>query len=98
MSDPTSEDLRRDVLQRLPALLARALAVYAEFAATPAPAEAKAFTAFQASCRAALAHVHLLVKLAEWAGDEGGRGGDDGEIARLLEAADLAVDRAGDDD
>lgn len=71
----------------------KALSTYAYFVTTPPPDNLKEFAAFQASCRAALAHVHLLIKLAEWAraGDSSGVGAE-ASIGRLIEEAEAAID------
>lgn len=94
MSDDAWECLRGDFLARLPRLLEKALATYAYFANTPPPENVKEFAAFQASCRAALAHVHLLVRLAEWAraGDTGGGFGAETPIDQLIEQAEAALE------
>lgn len=90
---------RAEIARRLPPLLDRALAVYADFAAAPPPAdEAKAFAAYQASCRAALGHVLLLVRLAEWARAGERPGGGDEDLDRLIEAAEAALARDADAD
>lgn len=94
MSDDAWDTLREDVAARLPALIDRALAAYAGFAGADPPADARAFAAFQASCRAALAHLHLLIRLSEWARAGAGLAADsDADLARLIEAADEAIDR-----
>jgi hypothetical protein len=98
VSDDPWDTLRKDVARRLPDLIDKALAAYAHFAGTLPPDDAKAFAAHQASCRAALAHVHLLVKLAEWARSGDGLTGDGAaDLARLIEAAELAMDRYDED-
>ena len=55
----------RDHLRRtLPETLQAVLDAYDAFAARPVPEDAKAFAAWQGGCKAALAHVELLLKLA----------------------------------
>lgn len=103
MTDDIWGGLRRDLVRRLPRLLEKALSTYAYFASTTPPEGAKDFTAFQASCRAALAHIHLLIKLAQWA-----RSGaddtcpvytdDDEDIHKLIEEAEAALSRAAGDE
>lgn len=61
------DELRRDLLGNLPGLLARAIGTYGRFANETPPEDSKGFVAYQAGCRGALAHIHLLVKLAHWA-------------------------------
>jgi hypothetical protein len=67
MSEAIIEEMRGDVIQRLPRLLEKAMVAYTALSLSEAPENAKEFAAFQANCRAALTHVHLLIKLAEWA-------------------------------
>lgn len=55
--------LRSELEDRLPDLLAAALARYIEFSETPSPEDAKGFAAHQSACKAALAHLDALLKL-----------------------------------
>jgi hypothetical protein len=48
----------------LPETLHRALDAYDAFAARPVPDDAKEFGAWQSGCKAVLAHIDLLLKLA----------------------------------
>ncbi|MBK8208786.1 MAG: hypothetical protein IPK78_01375 [Rhodospirillales bacterium] len=61
------EELRRDLLNNLPGLLDRAISTYGRFATETPPEDSKGFVAYQTGCRAALTHIHLLVRLAHWA-------------------------------
>jgi hypothetical protein len=95
--------LRRDLVRRLPRLLEKALSTYTYFANTTPPEGAKDFTAFQASCRAALAHIHLLIKLAQWARSVSDDGcalyaSDDEHIHKLIEEAETALSHVSSDD
>ncbi len=97
MTDEAWESLRRDLQVRLPRLLNKALSTYAYFASTTPPEGTKDFAAFQASCRAALAHIHLLIKLVHWAqavsnGEAAQDDSDNGHICRLIEEAEAAID------
>ena len=58
---------RRDLLADLPGLIGRALRAYSRFTTDRPPEDPKGFIAYQAGCRAALTHIHLLLKLASWA-------------------------------
>jgi hypothetical protein len=49
---------------RLDAALLKALEAYEAFVAETPPSDPKAFATFQAGCKAALAHLEALVKLA----------------------------------
>ncbi|MQX35470.1 hypothetical protein [Roseospira navarrensis] len=84
----------------LPETLHRALDAYDTFAARPVPEDAKEFAAWQGGCKAALAHVELLLKLAGRVGldlsDPGAGEGD--ALAGLLAQARAAVGEGGDDD
>jgi hypothetical protein len=89
------EELRSDLLRNLPGLLNRAIGTYGRFAGEIPPEDSKGFVAYQAGCRAALAHIHLLVKLAHWA-----RATTEGELAigecehldRLVREAEAALE------
>jgi hypothetical protein len=85
----------------LPETLHRALDAYDAFAARPTPDDAKEFAAWQGGCKAALAHVELLLKLAgrvdldlsdPAAAAGGGAGGD---LAALMARARAAVGAGG---
>ncbi len=97
------DDFRRDVLADLPGLLERALAGYGRYASGLPPADTKGFVAYQAACRAALSHIHLLVKLAHWARAGAASGvavPDADQLDRLVREAEeaLADDSADTDD
>jgi hypothetical protein len=92
--DEYIEALRRDLLANLPGLLAKAIRGYERFTVDHPPEDAKAFVAYQAGCRAALTHIHLLVKLAHWAsprGDEGVPPVDDEQLDRMVREAETAL-------
>jgi hypothetical protein len=92
--DDIIEALRRDLLADLPGLLAKAIRGYERFTVDVPPEDAKAFVAYQAGCRAALTHIHLLVKLAHWAnprGDEGAPAVDDEQLDRMVREAETAL-------
>lgn len=90
------EELRRDLVASLPGLLDRAIVTYGRFATETPPEDSKGFVAYQAGCRAALAHVHLLVKLAHWARaarDDDIAVGECEQLDRLVREAEAALDR-----
>lgn len=96
MTYETWEGMRRDLMARLPRLLDRALSAYDYFANMTPPEGAKDFAAFQANCRAALAHIHLLIKLAQWAQSVIADGSqttvaNDEHIRQLIEEAETAL-------
>lgn len=83
-SETIIEGMRVDVLRRLPRLLKKAVAAYEALALMESSGNAKEFAAYQANCKAALAHVHLLIKLADWA-RKVPRPDVDGEFAENVE-------------
>lgn len=98
MTNDTWEGMRHNLMLRLPRLLDRALSAYAYFANMTPPEGAKDFAAFQANCRAALAHIHLLIKLAQWAQSVIGDGSqpsavNDDHIQQLIDEAETALSR-----
>lgn len=62
-----TDAFRRDLLADLPGLIGRAMRDYSRFTTDRPPEDPKGFIAYQAGCRAALTHIHLLLKLASWA-------------------------------
>jgi len=103
MTTTTATDFSgaRDRLRAsLPETLYRALDAYDAFAARPipmdAPMDAKEFAAWQGGCKAVLAHVEQLLKLAARVGldlsnpDDGGEEDKD-PLAELLACARLAM-------
>ena len=68
MTHKVQDDTKKRIAEFLPDVIAQALNTYHEFAtSTPVEADAKKFAAQQAACKAAVAHIELLVKLARWA-------------------------------
>ncbi len=92
--DEYIQSLRRELLANLPGLIGKAIRGYERFTANPAPDDAKGFVAYQAGCRAALAHIHLLVKLAHWARPsdvEAAPPFDGAQLDRLVREAEAAL-------
>ncbi|MBT5373866.1 MAG: hypothetical protein HOJ02_01450 [Rhodospirillaceae bacterium] len=96
--------LKREMEEHLPALIVRALAHYRVFSSQTPPPDAKGFSAHFSACKAALAHLESLIKLAGWAeaesgaNDASGNGGEGDEMARLLAEAKAAVGDMGEMD
>ena len=63
-------ELREQLAKDLAGSLKRALASYHRFSACRVADDPKSYAAYQSGCRAALAHIHLLIKLADWAGSD----------------------------
>lgn len=86
--------LRGRLCMALPDRIAAAVDSYGRFAAAEAPEDAKGFAAHHAACRAALAHMDLLVKLARWAeaGQDDAPPAEDDSLDRLLAEARSALD------
>lgn len=60
-------EMRVQIAGFLPCALEKALITYKGFCKTAPPDEPKDFVAYQNGCKAAIAHVELLIKLAQWA-------------------------------
>ena len=95
---PATEDeyqaLRRDLLANLPSAPRQVDPGVQRFTVDIHPGDAKAFVAYQAGCRAALTHIHLLVKLAHWAsprGDDEAPTVDDEQLDRMVREAETAL-------
>lgn len=91
-TDAFVHDFRKQAQQTLPGALRRALSAYACFSADPPPDNKKEFIAYQAGCRAALAHLDLLLKLARWVDQETDLETDpDLDLDRLVREAEAAL-------
>ncbi len=72
--------LKKQLLKTLPERIAEVIADYEEFASLETPEDAKGFAAHHAACKAAIAHVELLLKLAKWSeGENFTQNGEDAE-------------------
>lgn len=92
--------LRVQISSQLETAATRVIESYRTFMTEePDAGDARAFAAHHAACKAALAHLDLLLKLAKVAGiDTDGAEGDD-EQARMLTEARIALEGdEGDDD
>ena len=69
--------LRKRVHAVLPSLLDKALSGYRHFATEQQPKDPKGFAAHHVACKAALAYMELLIRMARWAEVNG----DDDEAA-----------------
>lgn len=63
----TIEDYRISLIEQLPSLLHKLTCEYRDFAATKTPHDIKSFSTYHTTCRAALTHLQLLIKIADWA-------------------------------
>ncbi|MAY99507.1 MAG: hypothetical protein CMH32_03145 [Micavibrio sp.] len=88
------EETRRQIAHFLPDAIAKTLQSYKDFYDSDAGFEsAKEFSAHHSACKAAIAHVELLIKLAKWADlpDETGHREEDAELALLLANAEAEL-------
>ena len=83
---------RATLKDALPEALRHAVDTYRALAFGPAPDDAKAFQQHQAACKAALAHIEALLKLADATGAEAPTHADVGsdEAAVMLARAEAA--------
>lgn len=58
---------RTQIAETLPHAIERAITSYHEFYDQDTPETAKEFSAHHGACKAAIAHIELLIKLAQWA-------------------------------
>lgn len=80
----------------LPEYLSKAINQYVSFAQNTAPSSHKDFAAHQSACKASLAHVDHLLKLAYWVenrrdGADAPPGDSDKDAAELITRAKLAI-------
>ncbi|MEO5373164.1 MAG: hypothetical protein H7840_02665 [Alphaproteobacteria bacterium] len=91
---PDLDALRRQLKGSLPKRIGKAVDSYDGFSTAPPPDDAKGFAAHHAACRAALAHVEMLVKLSRWAEGKEEATSPEGEgedIDRLIAEARSAI-------
>lgn len=72
MSINIEEKTRQDIVAFLPDMIARALTSYSIYAAQPVENDSKEFSEYHKSCKVAIAHIELLIKLAKWADKQSG--------------------------
>jgi hypothetical protein len=85
--------LRVQISSQLETAASRVIDSYRTFMdAEPDAGDARAFAAHHAACKAALAHLDLLMKVARIAGVDGDAAEGDEEQARLLAQARVALD------
>ena len=60
------EAYRFELLEKLPSFLGKVTGEYCNFISTQNSNDVKSFAAYQAACRAALAHLQLLIRIAAW--------------------------------
>ncbi|TVR97356.1 MAG: hypothetical protein EA406_09845 [Rhodospirillales bacterium] len=79
------------VIRRLPALIDRALAVYATAARFDTADEPRAVTAYQAACRSSLDHLQALLMLARTLEHARPDANADADLDRLISDATAAI-------
>ncbi|KAF0109742.1 MAG: hypothetical protein FD149_2777 [Rhodospirillaceae bacterium] len=90
--------MREQFKETLAKRIAQAVKSYDGFVGEVPPADVKGFAAHHAACRAALAHVDMLVKLARWAEGKGTMTDSEAEdLDRLLAGTRSAVSDLDDD-
>jgi hypothetical protein len=91
--------LRAQISAQLESAATRVIESYRTFMNDePEPGDARAFAAHHAACKAALAHLDLLLRLAKAAGVDADAVEADAEQARLLAEARALVGGEGDSD
>lgn len=65
MDSANLDKRRRDLIARLPGMIDGALRRYLGFTRGKVPKEARNFAAYSTACRAAMAHLEQLIKLAQ---------------------------------
>ena len=67
---PILDSLKPELRQTLPAQIQSAIKSYEQFAACDSTEDAKTFAAHHSACKAAIAHIEALLKLARWTDSE----------------------------
>ena len=87
------DDTVSDLAQRLPGLIETVLRRYLEFTSNKPPTEPRAFAAYSAASRAAMAHLEQLLKLANALNGEAPAAQEAGNIDRLIADAEAALEK-----
>jgi hypothetical protein len=82
---------RAKIAETLPRAIEHALDSYHEYAFKNAFSDTKGFSAYHSACKAAAAHIELLLKLAQWA--QLPRRGQDADLAALMQDAQDELNR-----
>ena len=61
-----SSDMRTKIAHHLPAAFEAAIESYKSFYSDTPTDDAKSFSAHHSACKAAIAHLQLLIKLSDW--------------------------------
>jgi hypothetical protein len=90
--------LKQELNTFLPARICEVMNSYDAFAASDIPADAKGFATYHGACKAALAHVEVLLKIAKWSEESANQGNPSGSIAELLAEAKEALNSMEDEE
>ena len=95
---PNLEDQTRiKIAKYLTSAIDCAIQSYRSFYDKPTPAEAKEFSAHHSACKAAIAHIELLLKLAAWA-QLPRMEGEDENLATLMAEAETELNNYHEED
>jgi adenosylmethionine-8-amino-7-oxononanoate aminotransferase len=80
---------RQEIAAALPRAIKTALASYQRFTAEEEASDAKSFKAHHDACKVAIAHIDLLLKLADWVGaqEAPASGINDALMSQMIESA-----------
>lgn len=87
--------MREKIACHLPDAFEAAIKSYREFYDQPAPDDAKSFAAHHAACKAAIAHLQLLIKLANWVENDAA-GIDADRLSETRQLAEEELSKCGD--
>lgn len=91
-----AEQTRARIARCLPDAIERAVDSYRTFSSDSDEKKSKNFSAYHTACKAAIAHIELLLKLANWA--ELPRDSDDESLSVLMADAQAELDRHKEED
>lgn len=97
-SEKIEQETRAQIAGFLPRAIATALASYDLFLGRDVPENAKEFKAHHDACKVAIAHIELLIKLAQWADLPDAESEDEGHknaLAAMIAAAQAEVEKNG---
>ena len=90
--------MKQELSAFLPSRICEVMNSYDAFAASDIPADAKGFAAYHGACKAALAHVEVLLKIAKWSEESASEQNPSGGIAELLAEAKEALNSMEDEE
>jgi hypothetical protein len=65
-----NQSFKNELLEQLAPILDKVTSEYKTYLANKLSYDAKSFSSYQADCKSALTHLHLLIKILSWASEK----------------------------